>query len=199
MSEPILLARVERGENGRARVLSPGVGWWSHHPPVGALLGPGSRIGTFQRLGQRFAMILPDGAAGRVPGPLPRDLAVPLEYAQVLFELTPVLAAGDAEALAERAAAIGHPAAGGLPPGRWGVVSPTDGIFYRRPAPGARPFVEVGAHIRTGQPLGLVEVMKTLHPIVYGGTGFPEEADVVEVRCGDAEEVRAGQVLVVVR
>ncbi len=199
MSEPILLARVERGEDGRARVLSPGVGWWSDHPGAGALLGPGSRIGTFQRLGQRLALVLPDGAAGRVAGPLPRNLAVPLEYAQLLFELAPVQAAGDAEALAEHAAAIGHPSATGFPPGTWAVVSPTDGIFYRRPAPGARPFVEPGARIRAGQPLGLVEVMKTFHPIVYGGPGFPEEAEVVEVRCGDAEEVRAGQVLVVVR
>ena len=41
--------------------------------------------------------------------------------------------------------------------------------------------------------------MKTFNQIVYGGGGFPEEATVVEVRCGDAEEVAAGQVLVVVR
>jgi biotin carboxyl carrier protein len=199
MNEPILLARIERGEDGRARVLSPGVGWWSHHPQAGALLGPGSRIGTFQRLAQGFAMLLPEGAAGRVTGPLPRDLGIPLEYGQLLFELTPVLAAGDAEAAAGHGAVIGHPAATGLAPGTWAVVSPTDGIFYRRAAPGARPFVECGARIHTGQPLGLVEVMKTFHPIVYGGPGFPEAADVLEVRCGDAEEVRAGQVLVVVR
>jgi acetyl-CoA carboxylase biotin carboxyl carrier protein len=199
VNEPILLARIERGEDGRARVLSPGVGWWSHHPQAGALLGPGSRIGTLGRLGRRFALVLPDGASGRVTGPLPRDLAVPLEYAQPLFELAPVPAAGDARALAEHAAAIGQPAATGLPPGARAVVSPTDGIFYRGTAPGARPLVESGTRIRTGQPLGLVEVMKTFHPIVYGGPGFPEEAQVVEVRCGDAEEVRAGQVLVVVR
>jgi len=199
VSEPILLARVERGENGRVQVLSPGVGWWWPPPHPGALVGPGTRIGTLQRLGRRFALVLPDGAAGRLMGPLQRDRAIPVEYGQPLFELASVQAAGDAEVVAADAATLGHPSAAGLPAGTWAVVSPTDGIFYRRPAPGAHPFVEPGARVRTGQPLGLVEVMKTFNPIVYGGPGFPEEADVVEVRCVDAEEVRAGQVLVVVR
>ncbi len=199
MNEPILLARVQRGDDGRVRVVSPGVGWWWHPPHLGALVGPGSRIGAFQRLGRRYALTLPDGAAGRIAGSLPRDRAIPVEYGQPLFDLAPVAAATEGETLAAETAAIGHPGAAGLPAGTWAVVSPTDGVFYRRPAPGARPFVEPGARIRAGQPLGLVEVMKTFNPILYGGPGLPEEADVVEVRCGDAEEVRAGQVLVVVR
>ena len=79
------------------------------------------------------------------------------------------------------------------------MVSPTDGTFYRGPAPGTRPFVEPGSRVRAGQPLGLVEVMKTFNQIPYGGPGLPEEAEVVEIRCGDAEEVHAGQVLMFVR
>ena len=199
MNEAILLARVERGEDGKVRVLSPGVGWWWHPPHPGALVGPGTRIGTFQRLGQRYALVLPDGAAGRFTGPLPRGRAIPVEYGQPLLELAPVQAAADTEAVAADATTLGHPPAAGLPAGGRAVVSPTDGVFYRRPSPGARPFVEPGDRVRTGQPLGLVEVMKTFNPILYGGPGFPDEADVLEVRCGDAEEVRAGQVLVVVR
>ena len=67
------------------------------------------------------------------------------------------------------------------------------------PTPGARPFVEPGTALRAGQVVGLVEVMKTFNQILYGGAGFPERAEVVEVRCGDAQEVRAGQILMVIR
>ena len=40
------------------------------------------------------------------------------------------------------------------------------GTFYRAPAPEAPPFVEIGAVVRKGQPLCLIEVMKlftTIH------------------------------------
>jgi biotin carboxyl carrier protein len=53
--------------------------------------------------------------------------------------------------------------------------------------------------VATGQPLGLIEVMKTFHPIVYGGRGLPERAELVEFRVADGAEVSAGQTLVVVR
>jgi acetyl-CoA carboxylase biotin carboxyl carrier protein len=79
------------------------------------------------------------------------------------------------------------------------VVSPVDGVFYRGPGPQATPFVEVGSRLRVGQPIGLVEVMKTFNQVLYGAIGLPEEAVVLEVRCGDGEEVRAGQTLLVVR
>ena len=64
---------------------------------------------------------------------------------------------------------------------------------------GEAAVVEVGSRVQAGDPLGLVEVMKTFNQILYGGPGFPEDAEVVEVRAGDAEEVRAGQILMVVR
>ena len=41
--------------------------------------------------------------------------------------------------------------------------------------------------------------MKTFNPIVYGGGSLPDTAEVVEVLAADGEEVRAGQVLLVVR
>lgn len=194
----VRLVRVERGADGRLRILSPGVGWWWDHPHTGALVGPGSRVGTFAQLNRRDALVLPEGAGGRVTGPLPRDRGVPVEYGQLLFHLAPV-AAGERGAFPAEPSQPGHPAEMGCPPGTWPVVSPTDGIFYRRPSPGARPFVEPGSRVRGGQPVGLVEVMKTFNLIPYGGAGLPEEAEVVEIRCGDAEEVRAGQVLLVVR
>lgn len=198
MNEPILRARVEPGEGGALRVLAPHVGVWSFHPHPGALVGPGSQVGIFERLGRKHALVLPERAAGRVAGPLSPDRSVAVEYAALLFELAP-LAASDRPELLEEARAVGTVSGLALPPGHFAVAAPTDGIFYRSPAPGAAPFVKVGDRVTTGQPLGLVEVMKTFNQIGYGGAGFPEEAEVVEVRVADRDEVRAGQVLVLVR
>jgi len=198
MNEDILLVRVERGDDGLVGVLSPGVGWWSNHPHPGALVGPGTRIGTLEHLNRRHVLLLPDGAAGRVTGSLPRDRSVPVEYGQVLILLAPVHA-GDDDRPQTFAEALGGAPETGLLPGSRAVVSPTDGVFYRRPSPDARPFVEPGSRIRSGQPIGLVEVMKTFNPVLYGGPGLPDEAEVLEVRCGDTEDVRAGQILIVVR
>jgi len=198
MDDPVLLVRVEKEPDGGLRVLAPGVGLWSAQPHAGAHVGPGSRIGTLEHLNRRFAMLLPEGAAGVVHGPLPRDRARAVEFGETLF----LLAAGaaGAEALAQAdAGRLGHPADSGLAHGTWAVVSPTDGTFYRRPALDAPPFVEVGRRIAAGHAVGLVEVMKTFNQVLYGGPGFPEEAEVIEIRCADAQEVRAGQVLVVVR
>jgi acetyl-CoA carboxylase biotin carboxyl carrier protein len=155
-------------------------------------------VGLFTSLHRRFALVLPEGTAGRIVGALPRKRSVAVEYGEVLFELAPVDASDEAGAPGA-AAALGHPSDADLPEGTRAVVSPTDGFFYRRPSPGAEPFVEVGSRVQAGDPVGLVEVMKTFNQILYGGPGFPEGGEVVEVRAGDAEEVRAGQVLIVVR
>lgn len=197
MNEPILIARVARLDDGRLGVLSPLVGTWAGHPHAGALVGPGSNVGFLGHLNRRFALVLPEGAAGRVVGGLPRDRTVSVEYGQVLFRLAPV-SAGEEAAEADTGI-LGHPAEAGLEPGTRAVMSPTDGVFYTRPSPDAAPFVEAGRRIHAGEPVGLVEVMKTFNQILYGGPGFPEEAVVLEIRCADAEEVRAGQILVVVR
>jgi len=196
--EEVLLARVERDTDGSLRVLSPGVGLWSDLPHGGALLGPGSQIGRLRRLTRRARLVLPEGAAGRLAHTPARDREVAVEYGQCLFMLTPV-GAGAAEIPDEDAAALGRPAGADLPAGARAVVSPTDGAYYARPSPDAPPFVRPGARVREGQPVGLVEVMKTFNQILYGGPGFPAEAEVLEVRAADGEEVRAGQVLVVVR
>lgn len=198
MNEPLLTVGVEEGADGRLRIISPRVGIWSEHPHPGALLGPGSRVGWLEHLNRRFALVLPDGASGRVRAEPLRDRAVAVEYGQVLLELRPVLG-DDAHGLAQEERVSGHHALVDVEPGLHAVVAPTDGVFYRAGTPGGKPFVEVGVRIRAGQPLGLIEVMKTFSQIQYGGPGLPDEATVVEIRGADAGEVRAGQVLVVVR
>ncbi len=197
MSEPIVLVHLKTAADGTIRVLAPAVGWWSEHPPRGALVGPGSRIGVLQTLKQRCALVLPESVAGHATGELPRDRRVQVEYGETLFVVTPV-EAGETTAMLGETAELGHPTDADLPENAWAVLAPSDGVFYRRPAPDAETFVEVGDRIVKGQVIGLVEVMKTFNQILFGGPGFPQEGTVVEIRAQDVEEVRSGQVLVVV-
>ena len=79
------------------------------------------------------------------------------------------------------------------------VVSPTHGMFYRRPRPDADCYVEVGDTIETGGTLALVEVMKCFSAIAYGGDGLPARAEIVEIRVEDGADVSAEDILYVVR
>ncbi len=45
------------------------------------------------------------------------------------------------------------------------IKSPMVGTFYRASAPGAKPFVEVGDTVKSGQPVCIVEAMKILNEI----------------------------------
>ncbi len=54
------------------------------------------------------------------------------------------------------------------------VKSPTVGIFYRRPEPGAPPFVEEGERVEEGDTLCLIEVMKVFTAITAEVSGTLE-------------------------
>lgn len=57
-------------------------------------------------------------------------------------------------------------AAGAVPePAAHTVKSPMVGTFYRSSAPGAKPFVEVGQAVKTGDTLCVIEAMKLLNEI----------------------------------
>tara|TARA_B100000678_G_scaffold163970_1_gene136930 strand:+ start:3190 stop:3660 length:471 start_codon:yes stop_codon:yes gene_type:complete len=73
------------------------------------------------------------------------------------------------------------------------VVSPMVGTFYRSPAPGAKPFVEVGASVRKGDTICIVEAMKMMNQIEADRDGVIE-AFMVE----DGEPVEFDQPLVVI-
>lgn len=45
------------------------------------------------------------------------------------------------------------------------VLSPIVGTFYRAPSPDADSFVQVGSHVKIGDPLCIVEAMKLLNEI----------------------------------
>ncbi len=45
------------------------------------------------------------------------------------------------------------------------VTSPIVGTFYRSPSPDAEPFVEIGARVKKGQVLCIIEAMKLMNEI----------------------------------
>jgi acetyl-CoA carboxylase biotin carboxyl carrier protein len=51
------------------------------------------------------------------------------------------------------------------------IVSPMLGTFYRAPAPGAAPFVEVGTRVEPDTIVCIIEVMKMMNSIPAGVTG----------------------------
>jgi len=193
----VLIVRIETGDQGELRVLAPKVGWWFDPPRSGRLVGPGTRVGTLGQLSRRFELLLPEGAVGRVVDP-PRSGLVALEYGATMFRLAGVEGVGD-----DVAAVVGRGAERAMADqradGTYAVVAPTDGVFYRASSPDEPPLAKAGSEIRRGHPVGLIEVMKTFNQIEYGGPGFPDEAEIVSFRCRDGEEVRAGQVLLLVR
>jgi len=73
------------------------------------------------------------------------------------------------------------------------IRSPMIGVFYRKPAHDAPPFIEVGAQIEDGQTIGLIEAMKVFSEVPSEIAGR-----VVELRAENGKLVQAGDVLVVV-
>jgi acetyl-CoA carboxylase biotin carboxyl carrier protein len=73
------------------------------------------------------------------------------------------------------------------------IVSPMVGTAYLGPAPGARPFVEVGNHVKAGDPLLIIEAMKTMNQIPA-----PRSGTVVQILVADGQPVEYGQPLVIV-
>ncbi|KQQ46845.1 MULTISPECIES: acetyl-CoA carboxylase biotin carboxyl carrier protein [Rhizobium/Agrobacterium group] len=73
------------------------------------------------------------------------------------------------------------------------VSSPMVGTAYLSPAPGARPFIEVGASVKEGQTLLIVEAMKTMNQIPA-----PKSGKVTEIIVNDSQPVEYGEALVVI-
>ena len=65
------------------------------------------------------------------------------------------------------------------------LTSPIVGTFYRAPSPDASPFTEVGARVRRGQVLCIIEAMKLMNEIESDVDGtiaeiYPQNAQAVE-------------------
>ena len=80
----------------------------------------------------------------------------------------------------------GEPASDGLAE----VRAPLLGTFYRAPAPGAPPFVEVGSQVEEDNVVGIVETMKLMNSVLAGVSGT-----VAEICLGNAQFAEQDAVL----
>lgn len=72
------------------------------------------------------------------------------------------------------------------------VTAPMVGTCYMAPAPGARPFIEVGATVKEGQTLLIIEAMKTMNQIPS-----PRSGVVKEILVDDGRPVEYGEAMIV--
>ena len=103
--------------------------------------------------------------------------AAPVAAAPAAAPAAPV-----AELPAPPAAVVGHQ-----------VKSPMVGTFYRASAPGAKPFIEIGAQVKEGDVLCIIEAMKILNEIEADKTGT-----VTRVLAENGQAVEYGQPLFVI-
>lgn len=73
------------------------------------------------------------------------------------------------------------------------VKAPMVGTFYRAPNPNSPPFVEVGASVKEGQSLCIIEAMKLLNEIEADKTGV-----IKEILVENGEPVEFGQPLFII-
>ena len=73
---------------------------------------------------------------------------------------------------------------------RKSIVSPMVGTFYKSMSPDAKPFVEIGQTVGTGQVVCIIEAMKLMNEIEADVSGR-----IVEICVEDGQPVEFGQVL----
>ena len=112
------------------------------------------------------------GAAAAAPAPAPRATAAPPPPQLV------------SESIAAPMDPAKHPGV---------VVSPMVGTAYCAPEPGAKPFIEIGSRVKTGDTLLVVEAMKTMNQIPA-----PRAGTVMQILFEDGQPVEFGEPLVII-
>ena len=98
----------------------------------------------------------------------------------------PAPAAGAAAPPAPAAAAAGSGEGTQPGPNVRRIQAPVVGVFYRAPAPGSDPFVEVGSRVKLGDALCILEAMKLMNEINTDVAGtivriIPENGELVSL------------------
>ncbi|WOS64014.1 acetyl-CoA carboxylase biotin carboxyl carrier protein [Sinorhizobium fredii] len=111
-------------------------------------------------------------------------VAMPMQ-AMPAYQMHPPMSAAPAP--------VAAPAAEGGHNAKNAVTAPMVGTCYLSPAPGARPFIEVGATVKEGQTILIIEAMKTMNQIPA-----PRSGKVTEILVQDAAPVEYGEPLIVI-
>ena len=80
-----------------------------------------------------------------------------------------------------------------LAPNEFAVRAPMIGTFYRASAPGEKPFIEIGQHVKANDTVGVIEVMKLFNTI-----SAEVDGTVVRIEAQNAALVEFGQPLVII-
>lgn len=114
---------------------------------------------------------------------------------RVVRQATPVVSHGAPMAITHAAAPAVEAAAPTKPsgPAAGSVPSPMVGTVYMSPEPGKPPFVTVGATVKEGDTLMIVEAMKTMNPILA-----PRGGKITEICIKDTQPVEFGQTLLII-
>ena len=86
---------------------------------------------------------------------------------------------------------ISQPTAQEIPSDLISVKSPMVGTFYRSPAPGKPPFIEIGQKISVGDVVCIVEAMKMMNQVKSDVEGI-----VKEIHIQDGQAVEFDQILI---
>ena len=73
------------------------------------------------------------------------------------------------------------------------VPSPMVGTAYWASEPGAKPFIEIGTHVKAGDTLLIIEAMKTMNQIPA-----PRVGSVIQILFEDGQPVEFGEPLVII-
>ncbi|HTX08700.1 MAG TPA: biotin/lipoyl-containing protein [Solirubrobacteraceae bacterium] len=129
------------------------------------------------------------GSAPAVSEPSPPSTAVPEGgNGASARESEPAPATGSAPARTGSAPTVTGQVADGVE-----ITAPSVGLFWRAPAPGAAPFVQVGSRVATGDTLAIVEVMKLMNHITA-----PSDGRVDAILAENGAAVEFGQTLIVI-
>lgn len=172
---------------GRTQLLSPGVGLFTRARPRGELLSAGAEAGVLLTLGRPTRLLVPPGVEGRILSERPERVLAPVGYKTPLYELAPIAAAQPASTPEQHARQHGTALL---------FRSPQSGRFYHRPTPDAPPFVTAGSIVTEGDPIGLIEVMKTFAHLAYrAASSLPERARILRILVADGAEIAEGEPL----
>ena len=73
------------------------------------------------------------------------------------------------------------------------VKSPMVGTFYRSASPGGKPLIDVGASVKSGDPVCIIEAMKIMNEIEADESGV-----VSKILCENGQAVEFGQPLFII-
>ena len=169
-------------------ILSPAVGVIHDLPTPGQVLSTTQNSGTLQILSKYFSLKLPDGISGKVMEYDDGQKYFPVAYHQELFRLSPITHENETTENEIEEKQLNES-------GEYVIYAPSDGVFYRKPSPESPNYVTIGETVKTGQVLGLVEVMKCFNPIAFQGLNFPPQAKIKQICLEDGTEVKYQQPL----